>query len=259
MNRFRKYQPGGGLVVDINAPMITKESYLDSQRQAMIDAAYRKSLDRKLPAVPMISNPQSKEEFDRQRQTEIDRLLEMTEGDPDYLSQLDYWKNLTWNPLVEGYSCIYTFTDNYGPQYRCPSNYKFANMSDEDRAFIKIPLSDIRPGDGIMDGQSHMLMFDSFDENDGLPLYNYSDGYSGPSSIKIKGKYTWEQLDPRYHSAYRFVGNKEDNERWNAEYDQYRRNYINALNATLRNLPIFNLPQPVLEAPPIKLPLLKDK
>ena len=146
--------------VDINTPMITREEYLNARRQAMIDAAYLNSLNRKLPAVPMIANPDSIEVFEDIKQRDIANAQEYLARDPNnpaYQSWLESAKNMRYDPLVPGASCIYTFTDNYGTKYLCPSNYKFKNMSDSERGFIQIPVSDMKPGDGMMHGTAHMI------------------------------------------------------------------------------------------------------
>lgn len=252
---MNKNQPSG---VDTDTPMITREEYLNARRQAMIDAAYLNSLHRELPAIPMIANPESKEDFEEIRQRDIAIAQEYIEKDPNnpkYRSWLESAKNRRYDQLVPGSSCVYTFTDNYGKKYRCPSNYKFARTSDEDRGFVQIPLSEVKPGDGIMDRQHHMMMFDSFTK-DGTPLFNYSSGGDTENSIKIKRKYhPGVPFTSNTYSAYRFVGDQEDNAQWNAEYNQYYRDYINALNATVKKLP--PIPVPKLEAPVRKLIQIK--
>lgn len=244
--------------VDINTPMITREEYLNAKRQAIIDMAYLNSLNRELPAVPMIANPESIDVFERgQRQyiADLQELLVTNPNNPEYLSWLESAKNRQYQPLIPGSSCIYTFTDNYGKKYRCPSNYKFARTSDYKRGFVQIPLSEVKPGDGIMDKQQHMMMFDSFTK-DGTPLFNYSRGGSTKDAIVTKGYYLRRPLTSNYYSAYRFIGDEEDNNKWNAEYNQYYRNYINALNATVKKLP--SIPRSLqLEVPIGKLIQIK--
>lgn len=154
--------------------------------------------------------------------------------------------------LIPGSSCIYTFTDNYGQQYRIPSIYKFLKMSDEDRAFTIIPLSELQPGDGVIDNKRHVLTYDSMGEN-GLPLYNHSNGGSDVDSIKVKTYYTRTPLNDSQFMAIRFVGNREDNERWNNEYNQYIRNYNTALHDMLKDVPVINLPKLAYSFPKLEI------
>jgi hypothetical protein len=45
---------------------------------------------------------------------------------------------------------LYTFTDNYGDQYRQASNAMFRSMPDGERGFTKIDPADIKAGDGVL-------------------------------------------------------------------------------------------------------------
>lgn len=50
---FRKYQPGGTMI-DISKPFMSREAYLNQERQKVIDAAYQNSLAAQEPYVPLI-------------------------------------------------------------------------------------------------------------------------------------------------------------------------------------------------------------
>ena len=129
--------------------------------------------------------------------------------------------------LVNGASCIYTATDNYGPQYRQASNVRFEKNP---TGFIKIPVSEVAGGDIVQDKRggvpSHALIFDGAYETDardariGWPLFNYSTGGSGEESIAKKGHYVNpEDFNDRWFNAFRFVGTPADSLRWKQEYE----------------------------------------
>ena len=49
------------------------------------------------------------------------------------------------------------------------------------------------------------------------------------------------------------IGNKEDNERWNNEYNQYIRNYNTALHDMLKDVPVINLPKLAYSFPKLEI------
>ena len=168
-----------------------------------------------------------------------------------YTNKINEINSWVYEPTLEpGLSCIYTFTDNYGKQYRQASNDKFRLMSDGERGFTKIDPSEVKPGDGVLIWpMSHMMMFDSYDEN-GNPLFNHSNGGSDESAIKKKVDFKFgNELAWPTTEVYRFVGTDADNEKWNNDWFMYRRDYDKALNEHLRSAPILNIPPAKLEQP----------
>jgi len=125
--------------------------------------------------------------------------------------------------LMPGASCLYTATDNYGPEYREASNMRFL-ASPEKYGFIQIPVSERRPGDIIQEETYgthtpiHAVVFDSVD-SEGRSRYNYSNGGDQPSAIVVRGRYPQLETDDGAN-AFRFVGTPQDSTRWIKEYEQ---------------------------------------
>lgn len=238
---FRKYQPGGTMI-DISKPFMSREAYLNQERQKVIDAAYQNSLAAQEPYVPLI-----KEEYRHRPMSENEKWL--------------WWnwkqKHNVNTDLVPGSSCLWNFTGWFGDKYQIASNYKFRHMSDMERGFTRVDPSEIQKGDGVFVLPSHTMMFDSFDDSE-LPLFNHSNGGFTADSLKRQVGYKpgnelmWDGTE-----VYRFVGNQEDNDRWNAEYLEQRKAYDRAVNEYLRSVPILNLPQAQVEAPQITLKMPK--
>lgn len=253
---LRKYNPGG-VVIDVSKPMMSQEEYVDAERQKVIDAAYQKSLNRTMPKVPLILS-QTKDDFEWYKNSQLEHYQNLLnaprlsdEKRNEYASKINEINSWTYTPtLTPGSSCLYTFTDNYGDQYRQASNAMFRSMPDGERGFTKIDPADIKAGDGVLIWpMSHMMMFDSYDEN-GEPLFNHSNGGSEQDAIKNHTRFksgnelTWPTTE-----VYRFIGTDADNEKWNNDWHGYRKNYNSTLNQYLRNVPIINMPPMKLEQP----------
>lgn len=138
---------------------------------------------------------------------------------------------------ILGPSCIATATDNYGDKYYVSGNQTF-KANPGKYGFVEIPLSELKRGDlvqSIANGiPVHAMIFDGYD-SEGYPLFNYSNGGSDTKSIRKHSAYFFpkdDAFDENYAKAYRFVGNSDDNERWEREYNEL--NNKNAYGGFLR-------------------------
>lgn len=132
---------------------------------------------------------------------------------------------------VDGPSCIYTATDNYGNAYRVSGNGTF--LSDPGRfGFVQIPYSDAEPGDIVQSvvyddvtGRgfpAHGMVLDGIDDR-GIRRYNYSNGDTDGSAIIVHGKFHPENDTNRYRNAFRFVGTPADSLRWKQEWESMQK------------------------------------
>lgn len=183
------------------------EKYLASQADAKRLAAHEKSLNRTLPSTPILRY----EEL-------VDSITSEKKRVPVY-----------------GPSCIYTALDNYGNAYKVAGNEEF--MSNPGKyGFQVIPLTELLPGDIVQSGgisyegdyvPTHGMIFDGYDD-EGYPLFNYSNGTADPEDsggIRKHKRYpVYTEAGPDYsisdlyNRAYRFVGTPEDQARWKGEY-----------------------------------------
>lgn len=263
--KILKYQnPSGTLpIIDLSKSPITREQYIDSQRNAIISNALQNSLSRTMPAVPMTNRLlQTELQWNLTKEQELSYWRMMRDGAPDdkayqYAdSQVKQWESAQYVPNYEfgpGLSCIYTALDNYGKKYRVPGNLSF--LADPGKyGFKEISVSDLKPGDLVQHNKNHAMIFDSYDP-DGLPLYNYSRGGDTAQDIVKRGHYYHGDLTPENgYKVFRFIGNADDNNQWEQEYNNYRREYGRQSVEQLRNVPQLNLPKliPVPQPPALK-------
>lgn len=209
----------------------TRQEYLQAKADAIRQQALEYSLSRTDTAIPLIANKISEQQFENTRQKNISyyQLLldEISEeyGQPEYKKSLEEeiyrLKNLKYNPLMPGSSCIYTATDNYsqdGINRRVAGNLAFAS-DPRKYGFRSISKEELKPGDLVqeMDGDHrHMIMFDSYGE-DGRPLFNYSSSrHLADTDLRKKANYPL--MSDEYVNYYTFVGTLEDQDRWSKEY-----------------------------------------
>jgi hypothetical protein len=104
---------------------------------------------------------------------------------------------------IEGMSCLYTATDNYGTKYRCSGNQTF-KADPKKFGFTRIPNDEVRPGDIVQvlkkDVPEHAMIFTKYSDN-GSPLYNYSNGGSDENAIRKERHFPSEQ-----NLTYTFTG-----------------------------------------------------
>ena len=156
---------------------------------------------------------------------------------------------------LDGASCIYTATGNFGDKYKCSWNVWFRE-NPEKYGFTEVNLKDVKPGDIIQDFTyidgipRHALTFIGYDSF-GKAKYNYSSGGNDSQAIKKEAYYPYElDYGQRIHftkdnaedlqsaiAAYRFVGNEEDNLKWNNDYNQYRKDYSSKVLEELKDVP----------------------
>lgn len=255
---------------------LSREEYLDKQRQAIIDKSIENSNNRELPAVPYIGKYKDQNDWEFQindrRQSLlnlIDEAIKFNWGEEHvnaYKSDLkdleDEYNKGYRQESIPGATCIYTATDNYGKKYRISGNQSFrANPSKY--GFKEINLNDIRPGDIIQDfgpdGPKHALTFVGYDDAN-KALFNYSKGGNTKLDIVKNGHYgfEWNELEPTVHldgtnndklrhtaAAYRFVGTEDDNKEWEKQYYIDRSNFHKQIAEELKQVPTLTLPNKV--------------
>ena len=237
-----------GVSIDTSKPILNRKQYLQQQRDNVRMKALQNSLARIEPSNPVFENSQSQEEWEQDRLARMDYLVTrlynaQTDEEAEMLNLgIHGVENETYSPTILGNNCIYTALDNYGKKYKVPGNLSFlANPGKY--GFKEIKTSDIKPGDlvqKVLTGNNHhMMIFDSYDDN-GLPLYNYSSSQSKTASdIKKKSHYYGENInDNNTYRAFTFIGNVEDNNIWNNDYNQYRKDYSSKVLEELKNVPV---------------------
>ena len=256
---------------------LSREEYLDKQRQAIIEQSLENSRNRTLPAVPLVLK-----ESETEWKEKINKLIEVVKSELNDAIQynhgkdkVDSWQNELnrlndklnkgyTEELCAGDSCIYTATDNFGKKYRISGNQSFrANPSKY--GFVEIGLNEIAPGDIIQDFSlrdnipHHAITFIGYD-NDNKALFNYSSGGQDESSIKknVHYPFTLSYEEPIIHlngtnndklrnaaAAYRFIGPADDNKVWNENYNKERSDWSRQIVEELRKVPTLTLPNQV--------------
>ena len=256
---------------------LSREEYLDKQRQAIIEQSLENSRNRILPTVPLILRKSEKEWKEN-----INNLIEATKNKLNLAIQynhgkdkVDGWQNQLnrlndelnkgyVEELCAGDSCIYTATDNYGKKYRISGNKSFrANPSKY--GFKEINLNNIKPGDIIQDFSSrdnaphHAITFIGYDDNN-KALFNYSKGGSTEEDIVKNGHYPfiYDDDNNKVHldginnsklqhtaAAYRFIGTEDDNKQWEEQYYKDRTNFHKQIAEELKQVPTLVLPNQV--------------
>ena len=271
-NHYNSFGDGGPIEEILNSntnePLITREEYLNRQRQNIITQSIENSNNRELPTVPYILEYPDEETWRSSLTKELEEarqyLKQALEDNWDdsfvetYKTSIDsIQKKLNQGYKAEcipGASCIYTATDNYGNKYRVSGNRSFRS-SPEKYGFIEINLNDIKPGDIIQDfsvngSPTHAITFMGYND-EGTALYNYSSGDHTKGAIRKNKKYPFytmygdelhlnneDNIDLRtYAAAYRFIGTQEDNDIWNGAYNQLRKNYAQNITNELKNVP----------------------
>ena len=125
--------------------------------------------------------------------------------------------------IENGFTCINTATNNYGPGHQVAGNVVFY----EDPArygFTEINMNDAEPGDLIQlkhkkGRPTHAVIFNGYDSN-GEPTFNYSDGGFNEENYKVGAHWRgiFNEGPNNDNRAYRFIGNPQDIENWTQEY-----------------------------------------
>ena len=271
IDTYNSFDDGG--VIDTSKPLLSREDYLNEQRQNIIKTALEKSYSRINPDVPKrlkYANEKSwrdileaKIEYNKNliRSYNVDDLF-----NDDNLSEKK--RLLDENALLEkellngykeeyidGASCIYTATGNFGDKYKCSWNVWF-NENPKKYGFEEVNLKDVAPGDIIQDFTNaegipnHALTFIGYDDS-GKAKYNYSSGGGDSKAIKKQAYYPYELDNGQFiHftkdnyddlktaiAAYRFIGTEDDNNLWNQDYNNYRSEYGKNVVRQLQNVP----------------------
>ena len=254
---------------------ISREEYLDKQRQAIIEQSLENSRNRTLPTTPYVINSLSEKEWENAILGELKFKENQLKQLPPFLISDKEIKTKTFlenriielkNELSNGYkscipgsTCIYTATDNFGKKYRVSGNQTF-RANPAKYGFEEINLNDIKPGDIIQDfglyGPRHALTFVGYDDTN-KALFNYSKGGSTESEIVKNGYYPfeWDDTQPTVHldginnsklqhaaAAYRFIGTEDDNKVWNENYNKERSDWTKQRIIGVKDAPIFVLP-----------------
>lgn len=254
IDTFNSLAEGGDTNSTESVPrsLMSKEEYLNSKRQEIIDKSLENSNNRTLPAVPYVINDidediwrKNKETLLKEFQDKLGNLPEIHRDRAtivDTISKLQQELNAGPPSCVPGASCIYTATDNYGTKYRVSGNQSF-RADPSKYGFAEISLNEVAPGDIIQDfGDKnipvHAVTFMGYDK-DNEALFNYSRGGADKKDIrKNSGYYLYSSEDLDYlplngtnndkfknAAAYRFVGTEDDNKQWDSEYVDYRQSY----------------------------------
>lgn len=235
-----RYDDGG----DINyqgQSFITREQFLDNERQKIIDNAYENSMEIEFPRVPIIQLTQAERDSLESEYNHNVRKINAYNNSKssfgNFIKTNDQHlrdtinRNLAIEQMLQqncrnGSSCTYTATSHYGDKYQNASSQNFV-ATNNNNTFKEVDSP--QKGDiviSFMDNEGvitphHTLMFSKYDEN-GVPRYNASNGGDSSESLRFNQRY------PKQHSFkyYRFVGDEEDNNKWNIEYNKY----VNAYN-----------------------------
>lgn len=257
------------IIPDITRSPLTRDQYLSQERQGIIDRSLINSNNRVMLDAPLLKTV-SEEEWREMMNNHIEMAKRALEGATDP-QQIDYLKDRLKeheDMLASGYvggvsgpNCIWIATGNFGKPYQVSGNQSF-RANPLKYGFQEISLDDIKPGDIIQDFTRtnnvphHALTFIGYD-NEGKARFNYSRGGTTESDNKKNALYPffWDDDVPKVHldgknnsklahaaAAYRFVGNQEDNIRWNNDYNDYRTQYNKALTEHLKSVPKIDLP-----------------
>lgn len=226
------------------------DAYIAKKAEEARLAALERSRTMTKPIVPMVPNPLSQEDFEKNQddiQKFVKKKLQSLEDEgkirtiPSLSSQLKdktYYANKgvenyvrevnnpngiyavgKYQSLVPGQSCMSTASGTY-----CKSitgNQSFA-ADPAKYGFKRVPNSEVLPGDLVQaltpenNIPSHAMIYDSMGE-DNKPRYNYSSGGKDEASIVKRGKYPASN-DKLY--TYRFVGDHADSVKWRKEYNK---------------------------------------
>lgn len=256
---------------------LSREEYLDKQRQAIINQSLENSKNRINPAVPYILKYTEQEWLENINNSinsvklALDQAIKYNHGEEkinEYKKLLSQYNNelkTGYKPeLCAGDSCIYTATDNYGKKYRVSGNQSF-RANPAKYGFKEINLNDIKPGDIIQDFSfrdntpHHAITFIGYDDNN-KALFNYSKGGSTEEDIVKNGHYPfyWDDEIGKVHfdsknndklrhtaAAYRFIGTEDDNKQWEEQYYKDRNNFHKQIAEELRKVPTLTLPNQV--------------
>ena len=256
---------------------LSREEYLDKQRQAIIEQSIKNSNNRILPTVPLIlelNEKEWKEAINNSIETVKSKLnyaiqhnhrKDIVDGYQNKLNRLNDELNKGYvEELRVGNSCLYTSTDNYGKKYRISGNQSF-RANPAKYGFKEINLNDIKAGDiiqalAISDKRpNHAMTFVGYD-NDGKALFNYSKGGQYKEDIVKNGHYPFSidydkpdihlnrsNADELRHAAaaYRFIGTEDDNKAWEEQYYKDRSNFHKQIAEELKQVPTLTLPNQV--------------
>ena len=213
----------------------TQEEYIAEQIEAKRKAALDKSRNRTSVRVPMITNSQSEEAWNKN----INALIESTEialskamanknyklakSKQEALERYLEEKDKGYPKLVVGSNCMYNAGDCYG--LNIPGNQTFA-VKHKELGFKKAPKGSMEPGDIVQyipyQTPTHAMIYDSKD-NEGNLLFNYARGQTAADAFDIDRNYVKQGKYPRPIEAfdvYKYVGTPADSTQWINQYKQ---------------------------------------
>lgn len=207
----------------------TLEEYKDSRRDAVRANALLDMQNTTAPTIPHLPNWWGRQ---------LKKLTGERYSD-DYIIDL-FGENKNPN------TCMSTVSSKYGRMV--PGNLTFRRNA-SNLGFIEIPESERDHGDivqtiGRKGIPSHAAMVSGF-TRDGKMLVDESHGGITPETIEHDVNYFDTRPELRNKIYYRFVGNKEDNRRWESEYtNKYRKNKFDGtgpsiMNRSMRNNSMF--------------------
>lgn len=227
---------------EINKP--TLEEYITSKIEQKKQQAIQKSYDRTTPAVPMVKLHKYTEDYynkevieKKKRISQLKNLLSKYNsaelsyethspkgrnydnlmGELNYLEDYVSYLEHALKNGIEGFSCLYTTTDNYGKQYKCSGNQTF-KANPKKFGFTKVQNNEVQPGDIVQvlrqNIPTHAIMFVK-NSDSGLPLYNYSDGGKDETAIRKDKQFPLSES-----LTYTFTGLPSDSAQWKKEYEE---------------------------------------
>lgn len=259
------------IIPDITGSPLTRDQYLNQERQKMIDQSIVNSNNKTQLTAPRLLRYANEKVWRDAIMADISHTKQQIQDAPypgraeilrETLNSLERKLSLGYTPqYYYGDNCIWEATGNFGKQYQVSGNQTF-RANPLKYGFMEISLDDIKPGDIIQDFTRtdnvphHAVTFIGYD-NEGRARFNYSKGGTTEGNNQKNALYPffWDDDSPKVHldgknnsklahaaAAYRFVGNQEDNDKWNNDYNDYRTQYNKALTEHLKSVPKIDLP-----------------
>ncbi len=205
----------------------TLEEYISEQIKNKRLQALDKSRNRTEILVPIIPNPQSKDEWEQQllntyndyikASYEHDRLGNNTQAQWCRQQAQRYKNNYLkgYQSTITGANCMYNAGDCYGLKIPGTQTFKARHKQ---LGFIKG--KEMKPGDIVLDIKydipTHAMIYDH--TFNGIPLFNYARGSINKNfqdSYVKQGKYKSDK-----NEVYKYVGTPADSAKWIDQYFQ---------------------------------------
>lgn len=213
---------------------VSLTNYLQQKRDSVINAAIDRSYNREMPELIKMPLTKDKRAFYEKLKNEYlgyaDAYFSIMGNSPidtygkeyEAISRFLDVANDAQNTLDDGeysYNCLNTATSNFGDRYKYHSNVIFSEDPSK-YGFKKVDRPNFKPGDLVQNVNNgvpnHAMLFVRYDDN-GLPLFNYSNGESTADALRVEKPYSFTDSIP---NIYEFVGTQDDIDKWTKEYNQ---------------------------------------